>query len=683
MKKNLLSVILLLTGSLLFSQQKTALTHESMWMMKRVGAPAVSPDGKWVVFGLLEPSYDEKTQVNDIWIVAADGSKPARKLTAAKAGENAYTWSPDGGQLAFVAKRDGEEESQIYLLNVREGGEAQRLTRLSSGAGAPQWSPDGSHLMFTSNVYPLCYEDSLHQKKVQEKKDRKYTARVYTQFPIRAWDRWLDEKQAHIYVQAAHPDSAARNLFAGVALSREAGFSLSSAAWSPDGKHIVFSATADAHTAAWQQPSYHLYQLAVSGGDAKKITPDGFQYREPVFTPDGKYLLCTTTPAKAYVVYNQGNITRFDWPSMTNRRDLTAELDRPVNNYVPYGNTLYLSVEDEGRDRLYTLSMEGGKPKPWSKAPAGGFTNLHGATGTNPVWVASYESATRPAELVRISVDGSHQDLTAFNSEALKGLDLPEPETFWFTTSRGKRIRSMVVKPAGFDPAIKYPLFVVMHGGPAGSWKESWGYRWNYHLLAQPGYVLLLTDYTGSTGYGEKFGQDIQYDPFKGPADEINEAAAEAIKRYAFIDGSRQAAGGGSYGGHLAYWMAATTSHYKCLIAHAGAVNLVSQWGISDVIYGREVMNGGAPWTQTETWKTQNPYLYADKFNTPMLITVGEKDYRVPFSNSIEAWHILQRRQVPGKLIVFPDENHWILNAENSRFFYQEVHDWLKAYLQP
>jgi len=225
-------------------------------------------------------------------------------------------------------------------------------------------------------------------------------------------------------------------------------------------------------------------------------------------------------------------------------------------------------------------------------------------------------------------------------------------------------------------------LFIVIHGGPAGEWKHEWSYRWNYHLLASPGYVLLLTNYTGSTGFGEKFSQDIQFDPFKSPGNEIQEAAAAAIKQFAFIDGSKQAAGGASYGGHLTNWLEATTSHYKCLIAHAGLVNSEVQWGTSDGIYSREVMNGGTPWQLTKTFKEQNPIRFAANFKTPILVTVGEQDFRVPINNSLENWSALQRMKVPSKLIVFPEENHWILKAEDSRFFYQQVHEWLAKYLQ-
>jgi dipeptidyl aminopeptidase/acylaminoacyl peptidase len=213
-------------------------------------------------------------------------------------------------------------------------------------------------------------------------------------------------------------------------------------------------------------------------------------------------------------------------------------------------------------------------------------------------------------------------------------------------------------------------------------WRDQFVIRWNYHLLAAPGYVVLLTNYTGSTGFGERFAQEIQGDPLKGPGEEINEAADEAIRKFPFIDGTRQAAGGASYGGHLANWLQATTTRYKCLISHAGLINLESQWGTSDMIYHREVSAGGPPWEQGPVWREQNPIRYARNFRTPILVTVGERDYRVPLNQSLENWSVLQRMRVPSRLIVFENANHWILNGEDSRYFYQEVAAWLQQHLR-
>ena len=239
----------------------------------------------------------------------------------------------------------------------------------------------------------------------------------------------------------------------------------------------------------------------------------------------------------------------------------------------------------------------------------------------------------------------------------------------------------MIALPPAFDEKRKYPLFVVIHGGPHSMWRDQFVIRWNYHLLAQPGYIVLLTNYTGSTGFGEKFAQEIQGDPLAGPGEEINEAADQAIRQFPFIDGTRQAAGGASYGGHLANWLQATTTRYRCLISHAGLVNLETQWGTSDTIYSREVTNGGPVWEQGPIWREQNPIRRAASFRTPILLSVGEQDFRVPLNNTIENWSVLQRLRIPSRLLVFPEENHWVMKGEDSRFYYQELHAWLKKYL--
>jgi dipeptidyl aminopeptidase/acylaminoacyl peptidase len=665
------------------SQGKKTISHETMWLMKRVGAPQVSPNGKWVVFSVTEPSYDEKEVVNDLWLVPADGSIAPRKITANKGGEGGYKWSPDSKFIAFTSKRDADEVGQIYILNIAEGGEAQRFTELSTGASAPLWSPDGKSIAFTTKAYPGAYTDSANKKIAEERKKQKYKARVYTSYPVRNWDQWVDEKQTHIYVQSLTPGAKPRNLFSEVAMLNDEGFNATGEmCWSADGSKIVFVATNEMNKSIYQDVVNNLYSVSLAGGNAVQLTNDGADYGSPALTADGKYLLCSATEANKYKVYYQNKLTRFDWPSIQNKTVVASNFDKPVNSFqVASNGTIYMSVEDQSQDKIFSVNVNGGTPRQIINNPHGCLTGLSIA-GDGSVLVSNYDDATMPAEVVKLQpANSSYSFITSFNNEKLAALDLTPVEWFWTKSSRGKQIHSMLVKPAGFDAAKKYPLYVVMHGGPASSWKDNWGYRWNYQMLASPGYAVVLTNYTGSPGYGEKFAQEIQYDPFKGPANEINEAAADAIKKYPFIDGNRQAAGGASYGGHLANWMEATTTHYKCLISHAGLVNSEAQWGTSDGNYGREVMAGGVPWLQAKTWKEQNPIRYAANFKTPMLVTVGEQDYRVPLNNSLENWAALQRQKVPSKLIIFPEENHWILKPEDSRFFYQETQAWLKKYL--
>jgi dipeptidyl aminopeptidase/acylaminoacyl peptidase len=690
-----MKISLLIIGALLCSlvnaQEKKKITHKDLWFMKRAGAPKVSPDGKWVVYSVTESSYDEKEVVSDLWMAAVDGSILPRRLTTGKAAESGYQWSPDSRYLAFIAKRDGEENSQVYLLNIKEGGEAQKLTSLSTGAGSLQWgsdtktislqwSPDSKKILFASRVYPGAYSDSENKRIAEEKKKIKYKARVYTSFPIRKWDQWVDDKQVHLFVQDIQ-SSTAKDIFSSVSISRKEGFNVVNAAWTPEGKSIIFSATTESGTAAYQEPVANLYRVSVDGGDATPLTNDGAHYTDPQVSKDGKYLFCLSTATNNKQLYNLETLTRFDWPSMKNKLSITKQIDRPVGGYEVTANTIFLSIEDQGNDKLFTLPIATTNLQPLTKNTVGCFTNVS-ASANGAVVVASYESSAAPPEIVRVTNTGASTNLSNLNTEKLQTIDLKPAEPVWFTSSRNKKIKSMLVKPAGFDPSKKYPLFVVIHGGPASAWKDNWSYRWNYQLLAAPGYVLLCTDYTGSTGYGEKFSQEIQYDPFKGPADEINEAADDAIKKFAFIDASKQGAGGASYGGHLSNWLQGTTTRYKALVSHAGLVNSEAQWGTSDAIYHREVMAGGPPWEQTATWKTQNPIRLAANFKTPVLVTVGELDYRVPMNNALEYWSTLQRMKVPSRLIVFQEANHWISKAEDSRFFYQELHNWFANYLK-
>ena len=676
MKKILLFVLLVL-GHASFAQ-KTAMTHESMWLLKKIGAPALSPSGKWVIYSRTETSYNPEEQSTDLWLAAADGSKTPRKITNSKGGEDNYFWHPTANQIFFTAKREGDEVAQLYRLNLDLGGEAQRMTNISTGVLTPKISSDGSKIAFTSRVYASAFTDSLSKKMAEEKKKIKTKARVYTSFPVRYWDSWLDEKQSHVYVMDLKAEKPTpQNIFSQVSLVKSAGFQLGSFTFSPDASQIIFTATTEYNTTAYQSANSHLYSVNISGGTEKRLSPDATDYSQAQFSEDGKYLIATGH-LNGNKIYYLDHVYRFDWPTMDARVELATGLDRPINDWEVSGNSIFASIEDKGVDRAIQISIEKGGFAYVFGGDAGSITGL--SVSGNAI-AYNYQTIAAPAE-VFVWDAGKSIAISQANDDVLENMDLPKSEVFWTKSSRGKMIRSVLLRPAGFDASKKYPLFVLMHGGPAISFKDAFNFRWNPYVLGSTKYVIVMTDYTGSVGYGEKFAQDIQLDPFKGPGNEILEAAADAIKRYSFIDASRQAAGGASYGGHLANWMQASTSHFKCLVAHAGLVNSEAQWGTSDVIWGRELMNGGAPWVPTKTWKEQNPMRFAANFKTPMLLTVGENDFRVPINNTLENWSIHQRLQIPSKLIVFPGENHWILSPDNSKFHYQEIGNWLANYLK-
>ena len=685
-------VLIFFLSVTILSAAKTPITHEALWLMKRVGTPSPSPDGKWVVFSVTEPAYDDKDVVSDLWLVPADGSAKPRRITATKAPEAGVAWSPDSAQIAFSTRREGDDANQIYVLNLAQGGEARRVTSLSTGAGSPRWRPDGKALLFVSSVFPGAADDDANRRIAAEQKARKYNARVFDSFPVRAWDRWVDEKQTHVLVQSLEPSAKAMDLLAGTKLVAEKGYaappgSISGddpgAIWTPDGSAVVFSATTIRSKAAYATVNHHLYVVPANGGEPKQITSGPDNYAKPAFRPDGKALYCIQN--KRGETYSLDRLAMFDWPAAGERHMVAGEFDRSVGNFgfTPDSSRIYFLAEDSGHDKLMSVPARGGKVDLAFEMAVGSYSGLALAeSAPEPRLFASFDSTMNPAEIVRIDPAAkTHRLLSDFNVDRAEALDLPAPREFWFTSKLGRKIHNMAILPPDFSEQKKYPLFVVIHGGPHSEWKDQFVLRWNYHMMAAPGYVVLLTNYTGSTGFGEKFTQNIEGDPLKTPGDEINEAADEAIKRFPFVDAARQAAGGASYGGHLANWLQASTTRYKCLISHAGLVNLESQWGTSDTIYGREVTNGGPVWEQGKVWREQNPIRYAAKFKTPILITVGEHDFRVPINNSLENWSVLQRLQIPSRLIVFPDANHWILKGEDSRFFYSEVQAWLKKWL--
>jgi len=713
-------------GSSASTTASRTITHEDLWLMRRVGAPVPSPDGKWVVASITEPAYDLKAQVADLWMIPVQPSKgeTPRRLTGTTGGEGGVAWSPDGTRLVFSAKREGDEADQLYLLELR-GGEARRLTTLTNGARGAKFSPDGGKLVFSSTDYPGALLESDNKRIAAERKARKWNARQYEGFPIRNWDRWIEDRKPRLWVldlaavggSAAGGASEPRNLLANTELVKAPGFAgrggdggdSLDAEWTPDGAGLVFVASTDRNKAAYSFTTSQLWFVGLDGTEPRRLTVDQHSWGSPTFTADGRTLLATRDRASDKV-YTHTELAAFAWNGaaagapLGEARALTTGWDRAVTSFAPTADSrrVYLLAEEAGHEKVFSAPIAAAGKSGASSAvtPAfdmtrGVYSNLAiaqgsgavrsgGARRASPVIVALYESATEPPEVVRIDpAKRGHEALTAFNSERVKPLDLDPVKHFWFTSRQGRRIHNMVVLPPGFDASKKYPLFVVIHGGPHTMFRDQWVLRWNYHLLAAPGYVVLLTNYSGSTGFGEAFAQTIQGDPLRSAGEEINEAADIALRDNAFIDASRQCAGGASYGGHLANWLQATTTRYRCLVSHAGLVNLESQWGTSDTIYSREINNGGPVWEQGPVWREQNPIRYMAQFKTPTLVTIGEQDFRVPLNNSLEYWSALQRQQVPSRLVVFPDENHWVLKGENSKLFYQEIHDWLARWLGP
>ena len=668
-------------------------THEEVWLMNRLGSPVVSPDGRQAVISVTEPSYEDDGTVSDLWLIDIEGDVPPRRLTTTPGGESGAAWSPDGAQLAFSAARTDDEPAQVFVLPMDGPGEAEQITAMSTGAANPVWSPDGSLIAFESAVYPGTVDDAANLAEHESREERGINVSRYEIFPIRQWDRWRDDLQTRLFIQSPRAGVEAKDLMVESELVASAGFSgvpsLSGdslhAVWAPDGNALIISATQNLHEAAHSVVRYHLYRVPVGGGEITAVTQgEDYSCTGAQFSSDGNSLFCSYEPINEFV-YNHTEVARGDWGADRLSRaleTLTTDFDRSVSSFAVSddGQQVYFNANDEGHRRLFALDVDSREVRALDADSAGVYG---GPKMAGEALVSVWDSSATPAELVRIDPDsGEHAAVTAFNTERAAGLDRPAFRSFWFTSSTGRRIHSWLALPPGFDENEEYPLVLFIHGGPFSSSLDSDHVRWSPHLLASPGYVVLLTDYTGSVGYGAEFSRNIEGDPLATPGEELIEAADAAIERFDFIDPERQAATGASYGGHLVNWLLATTDRFDALVGHAGLVDLEGQYSTSDVIYHRERMNGGPFWGDSPIWTEQSPSTYADNFSTPTMLTIGEKDFRVPVNQTIAAWSYLQRMQVPSRLLVFHDANHWIMNGEEARYFWDEVHAWLGEHLQ-
>lgn len=655
-------------------------THADVWMMRRLGTPAVSPDGTRAVFSVTEPSYDADGSVTDLWVVPTDGSAAPRRLTSTPGGEGGVVWSPDGTRIAFTARRGDDEKSQCYVLDMTGPGEAQRVTDHASGVANPQWSPDGTMLAFESLV-------DADAPRIEKEDD--VSASAFDTFPIRYWDRWLDDRRVHLFVQPLGDPSAARDVLAGSDLVGARGFvgvsgrgqNSLEACWCPDGRELLFVATSERDRAARASVRYRIWRVGVDGGEPRPLDAvEDASDSGPRFSADGQRLVWSRQPLTEHV-YNHAHVMARSWPDGAATR-VAEGLDRPIGDVAWQGDRYWLVATEHGRRRIFAGTLGVAVPPRLLDAASRGV-HAGMACGANGALVSRWEDSVHPAEIVRTDPEtGEVTPLTAFNVARAAELDRQPFREFWFEADDGRRVHAWLVLPPGFDPGARYPLLTWMHGGPHSSSMDADHVRWSPHLLAAPGYVVIMTDYVGSVGYGEAFAQAIQGDPLDTPGNDLLQAARVAVDRYPFVDGERQAALGASYGGHLANWMLATTDHFRCLVGHAGLVSLEGQWSTSDVIYHRERNNGGPPWGDSEIWRAQSPSTHAGNFVTPILLTVGEKDYRVPLNQTIAAWSYVQRQQVPGRLIVFHKANHWIMRGADARYFWREVHDWLERHLE-
>jgi dipeptidyl aminopeptidase/acylaminoacyl peptidase len=673
-----LMLLALQSGATAQDAGKHAITFADMIQMHRIGEAQVSPDGKWVAYTVSTPDLDANRGVSNIWIVPTTGG-PSLQLTQS-GHDSSPVWSPDGKIIAFLSSRSGG--SQVYLLSM-DGGEAKPLTHLSTGADIVKWSPDGKTIAFTSGVYPDCKDDACNSARDAEKEKDKVKAHVAEHLLYRHWTHWNEGKRSHLFVVPADGSAALRDLTAGanydVPPDERGG--ASDLNFSPDSKEICFTAVTDPVEAI--STNGDLFLVPVAGGEVKRITTQPGFDGGPAYSPDGKYIAYHAQLTPEYES-DRWRIMLYD-RATGKIENLSEGFDRSANEvtWSADSKTIYFTAEDETLQPIYAMAPRAGDaPK---KLIANSYNLGISLSNDGKTLVFERTSLTMPAEIFAASSDGTGvRQITHQNDAILASLKMSEPETFWFEGAGGTRAQAMLIRPPDFDADKKYPLLVLLHGGPQTMWSNAWGYRWNAQVFSAPGYVTLMINRRGSTGYGQKFTDEITNDWGGKAYMDVMNGVDFVLKKYPYTDGSRMAAAGGSFGGYMADWIATHTGRFKAIISHAGIYDKNSMYATEELWFEEHDMQG-MPWTNPESYRKWAPLTYAadlGKFKTPTLVIAGEMDYRVPYTQSLEFFNTLQRQGVPSKLVVFPDEGHWILKPQNSRFWYKTFLDWLATYLK-
>jgi dipeptidyl aminopeptidase/acylaminoacyl peptidase len=656
---------------------KHGLTFDDLIKLHRISAPEVSRDGKWVAYAISTPDMEANRGASNIWMVGTAGGEAVQVTQSGH--DSAPSWSPDGKTLAFLSSRDGN--SQVYLLSM-DGGEAKKLTQLSTGADLFKWAPDGKSIAFTSAVYVDCKDDACNAKRDEDKEKSKVKARIYDHLLFRHWDHWSEGKRSHLFVMALDGGTPARDLIptADYDIPPDERGGVGDINYSPDGKEICFTAVTDKVEAI--STNGDLFVVPVAGGEAKAITTNKGFDGNPVYSPDGQYIAYHAQLTAGYEA-DRWQIMLYNRKAETTE-NISAAFDRSAEGlaWSPDSKTLYFAAENETLQPIYAMDARVGAVP---KKLVDGFNAAFSFSGDGKVLVSERTSLTLPGELFVAGGDGTGlKPLTHANDSMLANVEMNAPETFWFEGAEGTKVQAMVIKPVGFVATKKYPTLVLLHGGPQTMWSNAWGYRWNAQVFSAAGYVTLMINRRGSTGYGQKFTDEITNDWGGRAYVDVMKGVDASIVKFPFIDKSKLAAAGGSYGGYLADWLAAHTDRFKAIISHAGVYDKFSMYATEELWFEEHDMQG-MPWTAPENYKKWSPSTYAadlGKYKTPTLVIAGERDYRVPYTQSIELFNALQRQGVPSKLMVFPDEGHWILKPQNSQLWYKTFLDWLGTYVK-
>ncbi|HUW20307.1 MAG TPA: S9 family peptidase [Sedimentisphaerales bacterium] len=648
-----------------------------MLAMDRISDPHVSPDGRWIVMVVRKTDLEANRGRTDLWLVGADGTG-LRRLTSHPEDDSNPRWAPDGKSIWFLSKRSGTR--QVWRIRIDEA-EAQQFTDEPLDVGNLVLSPDGKYLGFTMDVFPDSNTADCTKQRLSEIEKRKATGRIYDRLFVRHWDTWQDGRRSHLFVMPSAGGDAVdlmRGMDADTPSKPFGG--PEEITFTPDGSGIVFTARNVGREEPWST-NFDLYQAPVDGSQTPRCLTEKNKAWDtfPLFSPDGKTLAYLAMARAGYEAERFAIMLR-SWPN-GKERVLTEDWDRSPSSlcWSPDGKTLYATAANTGQQSLFAIDVEKAGIRTLVK---NGYVDSVGATEDRIVYGLSNFSS--PAELYSVRPDGNDvRRITGINSERIAAARMGEYEQFSFKGWNDQTVYCYVVKPVNFDPAKKYPVAFLIHGGPQGSFANHFHYRWNAQVYAGAGYAAVMVDFHGSTGYGQAFTDSIRGDWGGKPLEDLQKGLAAALERYPWMDGRKVAALGASFGGYMINWVAGRwPDRFRCLVSHDGSLDERMAYFDTDELWFPEWDHLGTPWRNMTGYEKHNPVNFIRNWRTPMLVIHGALDFRVADTHGLATFTALQRLGIESKLLYFPDENHWVLKPHNSILWHETVLAWLDRWLK-